>query len=108
MENIVLAIVGVICIAIGISNRKGNISLLHSYHRKRVAEKDVLPFGKTVGLGMIIVGISVILMGGFSFAASMTQQDIYLIVGTVALIVGVVVGLGISFYAMIKYNKGIF
>ena len=30
------------------------------------------------------------------------------VAGTAVLIVGTVVGLGLAFYAMIKYNKGIF
>lgn len=108
MESIVSALVGVVCIIIGISNRKGNISLLHSYHRKRVSEEDRLPFGKMVGLGMIIIGIALILMGGLSFMATILQESVYSFIGTVTLIVGLAVGLGISFYAMIKYNKGIF
>ncbi|MBQ6825383.1 MAG: hypothetical protein IJP34_01830 [Clostridia bacterium] len=108
MESIFTAIIGLICIIIGIFNRKGNISSLHSYHRKRVSEEDRLPFGKMVGLGTIIVGIALILMGGFSFMATVLQKDFYLVIGSIFLIIGLVVGLGISFYAMIKYNKGIF
>ena len=108
MESIVSAIIGVVCIIIGISNRKGNISSLHSYHRKRVSEEDRLPFGKMVGLGMMIIGIALILMGGLSFMATVLQESLYSIIGTVTLMVGIVAGLGISFYAMIKYNKGIF
>ncbi|MBR6509250.1 MAG: hypothetical protein IKT38_01425 [Clostridia bacterium] len=108
MESILTAVIGLICIILGVFNRKGNISTLHSYHRKRVSEEDRLPFGKMVGLGTIIVGIALILMGGFSFAANLLQKDFYLIIGTVILIIGLVVGLAISFYAMIKYNKGIF
>ena len=108
MDSIISAIIGVVCIIIGISNRKGNISLLHSYHRKRVSEEDGLPFGKMVGLGMIIIGIALIIMGVLSFIANSLQESIYSIIGTVILIVGLAVGSGISFYAMIKYNKGIF
>ena len=108
MESLVSVIVGIVCIVIGISNRKGNISTLHSYHRKRVTEEDRIPFGKLVGLGTIIIGVSLILMGGFSYVATALQQNIYLFVGMGCLSVGLVVGMGISFYAMIKYNKGIF
>lgn len=108
MDSIISAIIGVVCIIIGTSNRKGNISLLHSYHRKRVSEEDRLPFGKMVGLGMIIIGIALIIMGVLSFIANSLQESIYSIIGTVILIVGLAVGSGISFYAMIKYNKGIF
>ena len=108
MENIITAIIGVVCIVIGIINRKGNISTLHSYHRNRVSEKDRLLFGKMVGLGMIIIGISMIIMGALSFIATILQNNLYLTLGSAALIVGLVIGLGITFYAMIKYNKGIF
>ena len=108
MESIVSAMIGAVCIIIGISNRKGNISLLHSYHRKRVSEEDRLPFGKAVGLGMIIIGLALMIMGILSFVASSLQKGIYANIGTVILIAGLIVGLGISFYAMIKYNKGIF
>ena len=108
MVGIVSAIIGVICIIIGISNRKGNISMLHSYHRERVSEEDKVPFGKAVGLGMIIIGAALIVMGVLMTLASVMQQGIYAIIGTVAMIVGLAAGLGISFYAMIKYNKGIF
>ena len=47
---IVSALVGVVCIVLGISNMKGNISSLHSYHRSRVSEEDRIPFGRMVGL----------------------------------------------------------
>ena len=108
MEGIVCAIIGVICIIIGISNRKGNISMIHSYHRERVSEEDKAPFGKAVGLGMIIIGVALIVMCGLMTLASVMQQSIYATIGIVALVVGLAVGLGISFYVMIKYNKGIF
>lgn len=105
---VVLTLVGVICIVLGIENRKGNIESLHSYHRHRVAEEDKLPFGKMVGLGTIIVGISVIIMGLFLMLTELTHAEVYALIGTAILIVGIAVGIGISFRAMIKYNKGIF
>lgn len=108
MENIATILVGLVCIFIGIANRKGNISMLHAYHRKRVAEEDKLPFGKLVGLGMFFVGISLIGMGGLYFAAEQLEQRIYFILGTVLVIVGMAAGLAIFFYALKKYNKGIF
>lgn len=102
------AIIGVICIFIGISNAKGNISSLHSYHRKRVSEEDVLPFGKKVGLGMIIIGISIIINSALNVVTFITENDIFMNVGLVIMVAGMVVAFGFIFYAMIKYNKGIF
>lgn len=108
MENIVSIILGVVCIVIGILNRKGNISMLHSYHRKRVSEENRLPFGKIVGIGTIIIGISLIIMGVLSFLASVLLANIYATIGNIVLIVGLIIGLLINVYAMFKYNKGIF
>ena len=108
MENIFSAIFGVVCIVIGVLNRKGNISMLHTYHRKRVSEEDRLPFGKLVGLGMIIIGIGLIIASGLLFLSAYLQENIYAIAGNVVLGIGFAVGLIINFYAMKKYNKGIF
>ncbi len=99
---------GIICIVVGILNAKGDISTLHSYHRKRVSEEDRIPFGKKVGLGMLIIGVALIIFGGFTFLANTLTNNIFIIIGSVILVIGLIVGLGLSFYAMIKYNKGIF
>ena len=107
-ENIVPFLVGVVCIILGISNMRGNISSLHSYHRHRVSEEDRIPFGKQVGLGIIIVGISIIVFSVLSSVALYTENDIFILVGTAVLIIDIILGLVISFRAMIKYNKGIF
>ena len=67
-----------------------------------------MTFGKLVGSGMIIIGVAVIVSVGLSYMAVILQQDIYAAIGEVITIVGLVIGLGLNFYAMIKYNKGIF
>ena len=106
--NIVTFLVGIVCIVLGISNMRGNISSLHSYHRSRVSEEDRIPFGKQVGLGIIIVGIGIIVFSVLSSVTLYTENDIFILVGTAVLIIGIILGLVISFRAMIKYNKGIF
>ena len=106
--NIVTFLVGVVCIVLGISNMRGNISSLHSYHRSRVSEEDRIPFGKQVGLGTIIVGIGIIVFSVLSSVTLYTENDIFILVGTAVLIIGFILGLVICFRAMIKYNKGIF
>ena len=48
-ELILQIIIGLSLIILGIINMKGNISMLHSYHRKRVKKEDVnLTFEITV------------------------------------------------------------
>ena len=107
-DSTAFVIIGAISILLGIINCTGNISTLHYYHRKRVSEEDRLPFGRMVGLGTIIIGISLIVAGVMFFIATRLETDVYSIIGTAILIAGLVVGCGITFFAMIKYNKGIF
>lgn len=106
--NIVCFLVGVVCVVLGISNARGNISSLHSYHRSRVAEQDVLPFGKMVGLGTIIIGCVIIAFSILSTVTLYTENSTFILIGTAVMIVGMIIGIIITFKAMIKYNKGIF
>ena len=104
----VTVIIGLICITLGISHTKGNLSSLHSYHVERVKEEDKIPFGKRVGLGTIIIGIGLIIFGALTYAAELSGNGTFATVGTAVLIVFLIIGLIFAFSAMIKYNKGIF
>ena len=99
---------GLLVSILGIINMTGNISSLHWYHRQRVTEENRKPFGRLVGLGTLIIGIAIIVYGTLFFIFEQTQLEFLMIIGTVELILGIVVGLIISFYAMKKYNHGIF
>lgn len=101
-------IVGGICVILGISNTRGNISSLHSYHRHRVSEEDRLPFGRIVGAGTITIGGSVIVFSVLSAITILYDKQIFILLGTGIMVIGIIVGLVISFFGMIKYNKGIF
>ena len=105
---IITIILGFVCIVIGILNTQGNISTLHARHRRRVAEEDILPFGRLVGAGTIIIGGALMVGGLFLGLSELLENNMYANVGGGVLIAGFVVGLVISFFAMIKYNKGIF
>lgn len=100
--------VGALISVLGAINMTGNISSLHWYHRQRVTEEDRRPFGRLVGLGTLIIGLSVILFGVVLFLFEKAQATWLVWLGTAELILGIAVGLALSFYAMIKYNKGIF
>ena len=105
---VVAILVGALCIGIGVSNMRGNISTLHSYHKSRVKEEDIPAFGKMVGVGTVIIGSSIAVLGSLSIVALYTERQLFTVIGSVVMGVGLVVGLCISFYAMIKYNHGIF
>ena len=108
MEIIVLALIGVAFVLMGITNFKGNLSMLHSYHVKRVTEENRLPFGRLVGLGIIIIGVSMIIAALSRLLANVLQKNVFYLAADIIIIVGLVIGLGITFFAMFKYNKGIF
>ena len=107
-EFIITTLLGVVCIVLGVLNMKGNISTVHWYHRKRVSEENRIPFGKLIGFGTIIIGVALIIFAIFTLIATFTSNSLFTTIGGIELIVGIVVGIVISFYAMFKYNKGIF
>lgn len=99
---------GILVSILGIINMTGNISSLHWYHRQRVTEKNRKPFGKLVGLGTLIIGLSMIVFGILFLIFEQTQLQAFVIIGVIELIVSIIVGMIVSFYAMKKYNGGIF
>ena len=101
IELIIQITIGLIFIIIGIFNMKGNISLLHSYHRKRVKKEDILPFGKKVGTGIILIGSTIIVAGIFE----LLLKDSFQCITNMILIIGFISGFIFIFYAMFKYNK---
>ena len=107
-ETVITIVIGIVCVVLGISNMKGNISSLHSYHRHRVSEEDRIPFGKQVGLGTIVIGIGMIIFGAASAATQYSGSNAFILAGTVIFVISIAFGLGVSFRAMLKYNKGIF
>ena len=107
-EFITTLAVGILVSVLGIINMTGNISSLHRYHRHRVSEENKKPFGRLVGLGTLIVGVALMVFDGLMFVFEQTALQIILVIAPIILIAGVVVGLAISFYAMKKYNGGIF
>mgnify|MGYP001783776492 CR=1 FL=1 len=101
-------ILGVLLLILGFFNRRGHISSLHWYHRRRVTEENRLPFGRLVGLGTMIIGGGLVAFGGLTFAAQQTETALFAAAGEVVAMIGLVAGLGLSFYAMTKYNGGLF
>jgi len=99
---------GILVSVLAVINMTGNISSLHSYHRHRVTEENRKPFGRLVGLGTLIIGLAMIAFGVLFLIFEKTQIEALVFIGTALLIACIVVGMAISFYAMKKYNGGIF
>jgi uncharacterized membrane-anchored protein len=105
---ITVVVLGIILAVIGVINMTGNISSVHGYHRKRVTEENRKAFGKLVGAGTLIIGLAMIVYGILLFAFEQTQNEALSVIGVVILLAGIVAGSALSFYAMKKYNGGIF
>ena len=100
--------IGVILLVIGILNTKGKISTIHRYHRHRVSEENILPFGKLMGTGTICAAIAVMIMGVTMYFAEVNSSITLAVIGSVAMGLGLIACVVLCLYAMIKYNKGIF
>ena len=99
---------GLLISILGIINMTGNISSLHWYHRQRVTEEDRKPFGKLVGLGTLMIGLAMIVFGILFLIFEQTQLHALFIIAITELFAGILAGIIVSFYAMKKYNGGIF
>ena len=109
MDTLILSVViGIVFIFIGISNLRGNIKMLHSYHRDRVKEEDKKPLGKILGVGMIIIAVAIMINGVLTFLSTALNNWVLEAIGLGVLIVGLAVGLGLTLYAIKKYNGKIF
>lgn len=75
---------------------KEKITLFHSYHYDKVAEKKA--FCKLSGIGLIVIGIGVLLAGIICSATSSMW-------GGIAIAIGFLFGLVMLIYAGIKYNR---
>lgn len=101
MEDIILLVLGLFITVTGIINMTGNISTVHSYNRRKVTEKDVPKYGKAIGLGTLIIGVSLVV----AFVMTVLELEIAI---PFVIIPALVVGLAFILYAQFKYNKGLF
>ncbi len=107
-EYIAPAILGIFLCIIGALNMAGDLRSLHWYHRQRVTEEDHKPFGRLIGGGNIIIGVSIMVFSALMCVSEINGSSILPIIATCIISFGVIAGLALSFYGMMKYNKGIF
>ncbi len=101
LESIFIGILGLVFIFLGVVNFKGNISSIHWYHRRNIKKENVRIYGKLMGVGTIIIGLSMLVTGVIKIFYKNENID-YIIV------VGLIIGIILMLYAQIRYNKGIF
>ena len=92
---------GLILVVIGIFNRKGNISTIHWYNRRKVSEADRPAYGKWMGWGTILCGAGLMAGGILQYFA---LEGIW----SIPVVVGLVIGLGLMLYASSSLTTGFF
>lgn len=102
-EFIIMLVVGLLLCASGFSISKGNISLMHSYHYRRVTDKE--GYCKAVGKTTMLMGVPVALS---SFTALFPSIPLIGSLGTVVILVSLFVGCVFIFKYQYKYNGGLF
>ena len=100
MNQLLLLILGIFLSVIGIVNISGNVSTIHAYNRRNVKEEDIPKYGKAVGTGTLIIGISL------AFTYFITLWNVA--VTDAVVLPAIAIGLAFILYGQIKYNHGIF
>ena len=89
--------VGLFCIGIGFLIRfKRKVSLVHDYHYKNVAEKDIPAYARLIGGGLILIGAGICATGLFNLVKSALWW--------VPMLVGFIAGFAVMNKAQKKYN----
>ncbi len=101
VPNILLICIGLCLSVIGVLNCLGDIRSVHWYNRTRITEDTRRPYGRAVGTGSLIIGLTMVLAAVLEFLIG--KELIYLIT-----LPGSVAGLAFILYGQFKYNKGIF
>ena len=94
-------LIGLVLVVLGTINIRGNISSIHWYNRRKVAECDIPRYGKCMGSGTVIIGVSLILSALLGVIYKTAVFDYMALAGCA-------VGLSVMLYGQFKYNKGIF
>ncbi len=100
MENFLLLILGILLSVLGTVNLKGNIRTIHAYNRRNVKEEDIPKYGRAIGTGTLVIGVS---LAAAFFVSLRNEAAVSFIV-----LPGLAVGLAFILYGQIKYNHGIF
>lgn len=101
---VICSIVSVLIVACGLSVRKGNIGLLHSYHYRNVTDRD--GYCMAMGTNTMRLAIPIFLCGFINLFSGI--HHVTEVVGSVVCFVGIILALIPLFKTQIKYNGGLF
>ena len=96
---VIVSLIGIVFVVLGfLIWKKERISLLHDYHYDQVPESDKKAFCKLSGIGILIIGISLLLTAVILAITDSAWSFI-------AFAIGFVIGVGMQIHAGSKYNR---
>jgi len=101
MKFVALLVLGVIILFSSFGNLRGNMSTIQPYMRRRVSAADAPKYAKTMGLGTLIIGTSIIITALLQLLFD--SEALFYIS-----LFGILAGVALMLYAQFKYNKGLF
>ena len=106
-ENIISAVVstvvGIVLLIVGFLMRKGNVSILHSYHYKNVTDIDA--YSKEMGSAVMFMSIPACING---FITLFAHIKIVSVISAVLLFAGMIICVIHIFKVQTKYNGSLF
>ena len=106
-ENIISAVVstvvGIVLLIVGFLIRKGNVSILHSYHYKNVTDIDA--YSKEMGSAVMFMSIPACING---FLTLFAHIKIVSVISAVLLFTGMIICVIHIFKVQTKYNGSLF
>ncbi len=94
-------VLGIGLMILGVLNFLGHIESIHWYNRKKITEATRIPYGRAVGTGTAVCGLSIAIASVLDFFG--IGEWVWILPA-----VGCVIGLIFILYGQFKYNKGIF
>lgn len=106
-ENIISAVVstvvGIVLLIVGFLMRKGNVSILHSYHYKNVTDIDA--YSKEMGSAVMFMSVPACING---FMTLFAHIKIVSVISVVLLFTGMIICVIHIFKVQTKYNGSLF
>lgn len=97
LEFFILFFIGITFLIVALSISRGNIRLIHEYHRKNIKEEDIKPYCALFGKGTFTIAMGIIISSIFA----LLECGILIIIAN---ILGFVIGMIFLHKAQIKYN----
>lgn len=101
IEYLLLLFLGLSMCVLGVLNIRGDVSSVHWYNRWRVSTTDLPAYGRIIGKGTLLIGLSVSCAAG---GQMMYASDLWWYV----LLAGLIIGVSIMIYGQFRYNHGFF